>query len=313
MRSSERLSLRRLWTPKYWPAWFVLGLLRLVCLLPQRWRLGIGFFIGRLGHRLAARRRAIAQRNIEVCFPELTPEQRNDMTLRHFEALGASFIEMGIARWGSEKELLALTRVEGAEHIENATKDGQGIILLSAHFSSLEISGCALSKVCPPFDVVYRQFRNDLFTDVLRTTRQRSARNAIEKNDIKNMIRSLRNGVPVWYAPDQSYDRKQSALLPFFGIPSMTNTATGTLAKLGKAAAVPFFPRRLEDGSYILTILPPLDDFPSGNDEQDTMKYVAILEEQIRRCPEQYIWTYRKFKGRPEPLPDAYANLDELK
>ena len=313
MRSSERLAFSRYWTPKYWPTWFVLGLLRLCCLLPHRRRLGIGFLIGRLGHRLAAKRRGIARRNIELCFPELSVTERNDLALRHFEALGASFIEMGVGRWGSEDELLRLTKVEGAEHIENAGKDGKGFILLSAHFSTLEISGCALSKVCPPFDVVYRRFRNDLLTDLLRTTRQRSARNAIEKNDIKSMVRSLRDGVPVWYAPDQSYNRKQSALLPFFGVPSMTNTATGTLAKLGRAAAVPFFPRRLDDGTYVLTILPALEDFPSGDAEKDTMKYVEVLEQHIRLAPEQYYWVHRKFKNRPDDLAEVYAALDTLK
>ncbi|MBT8078308.1 MAG: lipid A biosynthesis lauroyl acyltransferase [Gammaproteobacteria bacterium] len=313
MRPSERLSFSRYWTPRYWAAWFAVGLLRLVVMLPHQRRLAIGFLLGRLGHRIARTRRAVTRRNIALCFPELSETERDSMALKHFEALGASLIEMAVARWGSEEELLSLTQVDGAEHIENAARDGQGIILLSAHFSSLEISGCALSKVCPPFDVVYRRFRNSLFTDLLRTTRQRSARNAIEKNDIKSMVRSLRNGIPVWYAPDQSYNRKQSALLPFFGVPSMTNTATGTLAKLGRAAAVPFFPRRLDDGTYVLTILPALDDFPSGDLERDTMKYVEVLETEIRKAPEQYYWVHRKFKNRPDDMEDAYADLDTLK
>ena len=313
MRSSERLSFTRYWTPKYWTAWLAIGLLRLIVMLPHRVRLRIGFWIGRIGHRVSASRRAITRRNIELCFPELSTAERDGLTLRHFEALGASLVEMGIGRWASEKEMLELTRVEGAEHIADAFRDGQGFILLSAHFSTLEISGCALSKVCPPFDVVYRRFRNDLFTDLLRTTRQRSARNAIEKNDIKAMVRSLRSGVPVWYAPDQSYNRKQSALLPFFGVPSMTNTATGTLAKLGKAKAVPFFPRRLDDGTYVLNILPALEDFPSGDLEEDTLKYVRVLEKQVRLAPEQYYWVHRKFKNRPDDLDDVYADLDTLK
>jgi KDO2-lipid IV(A) lauroyltransferase len=127
------------------------------------------------------------------------------------------------------------------------------------------------------------------------------------------MVRSLREGTPVWYAPDQSYHLKQSALLPFFGVPAMTNTATGTLAKLGKAKAIPFFPRRLPEGGYELLLLPPLEDMPSGDAEADTMKYTAVLEDQIRRCPEQYYWVHRKFKNRPETLPEVYADLDALK
>lgn len=118
---------------------------------------------------------------------------------------------------------------------------------------------------------------------------------------------------PVSYAPDQSYHGKQSALLPFFGVPAVTNTATGMLGKLGKAVAVPYFPERLADGSYRLRILPALEDFPTDDPAADTEKYLAVLETQIRRCPEQYYWIHRKFKKRPPPLPEAYADLDELK
>jgi len=135
----------------------------------------------------------------------------------------------------------------------------------------------------------------------------------IEKNDLKSMIRSLREGTILWYAADQSYDGKQSALVPFFGVPAMTNTATSTLAKLGKAKVLPFFPRRLPEGGYEIRILAPIEDFPSGDAIADTEKFVALLEDQIRRCPEQYYWVHRKFKRRPAPLPDVYADLDALK
>jgi KDO2-lipid IV(A) lauroyltransferase len=117
----------------------------------------------------------------------------------------------------------------------------------------------------------------------------------------------------VWYAPDQSYAGKQSALVPFFGVPSMTNTATSSLGRLGKAVAVPYFPQRLKDGSYKLTLLPAIGGFPSGDPVVDAEKYNSVLEEQIRQCPEQYYWVHKKFKNRPAPLPDVYADLDSLK
>lgn len=313
MNSFERRPLSHYRAPKYWLTWIGLALLRLTCALPYRWQLGIGKGIGRLAHRVGAERRAIARRNIELCFPELTTAERDQMALEHFEALGISLMEMGLGSWASDQKLCAMTTITGAEHIQQTLDDGYGVILLSAHFTSLEISGRVLSLNCPPFDAVYRRFRNDFTTEILARGREKSARRTIEKSDIKAMVRSLREGVPVWYAPDQSYHLKQSALLPFFGVPSMTNTATGTLAKLGKAKAVPFFPRRLPQGGYELVVLPPLEGVPSGDAEADTMKYVAVLEAQIRRCPEQYYWVHRKFKNRPLPLPDAYADLDSLK
>jgi KDO2-lipid IV(A) lauroyltransferase len=292
--------------------WIGLGLLRLICLLPYRVQLGIGRILGRIGHRFANERRAIARRNIELCFPHFSPNERDATALAHFEALGMSVIELGLGRWAPTAKLQAMTRIEGAEHVRNAAARGVGVILLSAHFTTLEISGRVLSLHIPPFDAVYRKNRSEFMTEVLRTNREKSARGTIEKNDIKSMVRSLREGTPVWYAPDQSYNRKQSALLPFFGIPSMTNTATGTLARLGKAVVVPFFPRRLPEGGYLLTILPPIEDIRGDDPVEDTKKYLEVLERQIRLCPEQYYWVHRKFKNRPEPLPDVYRDLAAL-
>lgn len=243
----------------------------------------------------------------------MSVEERNQLVREHFESLGISLIEMGLGRWASDHMLNSITTITGAEHIQKVIDDGFGVILLSAHFTSLEVSGRVLSLNCPPFDAVYRRFRSDFTTEILASNRERSSRKVIEKNDIKSMIRSLREGSPVWYAPDQSYNLKQSALLPFFGVPAMTNTATGPLAKLGHAKAVPFFPRRLPQGGYELTLLPALAGLPSGDAEEDTRQYIAVLEEQIRRCPEQYYWVHRKFKNRPDSLPDAYADLESLK
>ena len=167
--------------------------------------------------------------------------------------------------------------------------------------------------ITPPFDAVFRKSRSDFITELQRTGRERTAAVTIEKRNIKAMVRSLRAGRAVWYAPDQSYNRKGAAVVRFFGVPCMQTTATSTLARLGEAVVVPYFPRRLEDGSYEITVLPPFEDFPGDDAEDDTRRYVEVLEEHIRLCPEQYFWVHRKFKGLPEGYPDLYADLDALK
>jgi KDO2-lipid IV(A) lauroyltransferase len=290
-----------------------MGVLRLICMLPLSISMRIGRTIGRIVHRVAGTRRAVVRRNIELCFPDLGPAERDALARAHFLALGMSVIEMGLGRWGSDNLHLKLGRLEGVEYLNAAIESGKGVILLSAHFTTLEIMGRVLALNCPPFDAVYRKNRSDFVTELQRTGRERSADDTIEKRDIKKMVRNLRKGRPVWYAPDQSYDRKGSAVIEFFGVPAMHTTATSTLARLGKAVALPFFPRRLEDGSYVFTILPPLEGFPSGDDVADTRKYIHVLEEHIRTCPEQYFWLHRKFKNMPDGYPDAYSDLDALK
>ena len=290
-----------------------MAVLRTICLLPHSLAMRIGRLIGRIAHARGGSRRAIVRRNIELCFPTLTPTERDALAREHFLALGMSVIEMGLGRWGSDRLHRKLGRLKGIEHINSAVQAGKGVILLSAHFTTLEIMGRVLALECPPFDAVYRRNRSEFITELQRTGRERSADDTIEKRDIKKMVRSLRNGRIVWYAPDQSYDRKGSEVIEFFGVPSMHTTATSALARLGRAVTLPFFPRRLADGSYEFLILPPLENFPSGDDAADTRKYVRVLEEHIRSCPEQYFWIHRKFKNLPDGYPDFYSDLDALK
>jgi KDO2-lipid IV(A) lauroyltransferase len=311
--SDERKPLHHYWGPRYWLTWLGMGILRVLCLLPHTMALALGRLFGRIVHSVAGGRRAIVRRNIELCFPDLSNAERDVLAKRHFEALGMSLMEMGIGRWASDKTHLKLARLDGLEFLQAALDEGKGVILLSAHFTTLEISGRVLAMNCPPFDAVYRRNRSEFITEIQRTGRERSADDTIEKRDIKKMVRNLRKGRPVWYAPDQSYDRKGSEVIPFFGVPSMHTPATSTLARLGGAVTLPFFPRRLEDGSYVHQICPPLENFPSEDPVADTKQYVRVLEEHIRSCPEQYLWIHRKFKNLPDDYEDCYSDLDALK
>ncbi len=310
---SDRQPLSSYRAPRYWPVWIGMGLLRIICMLPHRMALGIGSLVGRLAHAAGGSRRAIVRRNIELCFPELSASERDALTLDHFKALGMALIEMGLGRWASDRHLQSITTLTGVEHVNSALESGRGVIMLAAHFTTLEVSGRVLANAIPPFDAVFRKNRSEFMTELQRTGREVSADATIEKRDIKKMVRSLRDGRAVWYAPDQSYNRKGSEVIEFFGIPAMHTTATSTLARLGKAVVVPFFPRRLDDGRYELLLLPAFDDFPGDDPVADTRRYLEALETHVRSCPEQYFWIHRKFKDLPEGFPDYYADLDALK
>lgn len=311
--SNVRPPLSSFRSPSTWPVWLGLGCLRIICWLPHRASLAVGRVLGRLTHAGAGKRRAIVRRNIGLCFPEMSPAERDALAKQHFLALGMSIVEMGLARWASDATHRKLGTLHGKEHLAAELNKGRGVILLSAHFTTLEISGRLLQIECGDFDAVYRKNRSPFITEILRSGRERAADQTIEKRDIKAMVRSLKSGRAVWYAPDQSYDRKGSEVIPFFGVPSMHTTATSTLARLGKAAVLPFFPRREPDGHYTFDILPPLDNFPSDDPVADTKRYVALLERHIATCPEQYFWVHKKFKNLPDGYPDYYANIDELR
>ena len=311
--SGDRRPLSSFWKPNYWPIWFGMGLLRLACLLPHRMLLAVGRMLGRFVHALGGSRRAVVRRNIELCFPELNEQERDALAYEHFKALGITVVEMGLGRWASDEHLQSITELRGLEHLEKALATGRGVILLAAHFTTIEISGRVLAANAPPFDGVYRKNRSEFVTELQRTGREQSVDRTIEKRDIKQMVRSLRENRAVWYAPDQSYNRKGSAVIEFFGVPAMHTTATSTLARLGNAYVIPFFPGRLPNGRYVMTLLPAFDDFPGDDPVADTKRYVQVLEEHVRQFPEQYFWIHRKFKDLPDNYPDYYADLDALK
>ena len=310
---SERKPLSSYRAPETWPVWIGMALLRLVCLLPHRVALALGRVFGLLAHAMGGSRRAVARRNIELCFPELDADSRDALAREHFKALGMAMIELGLGRWASLQRLRRFSTLTGLEHVRDALATGKGVILLSAHFTTLEIMGRVLADEIPPFDAVFRKNRSDFMTELQRSGREVSADTTIEKRDIKKMVRSLRNGRAVWYAPDQSYNRKGAEVIDFFGVPAMHTTATSTLARLGDALVVPFFPRRRDDMTYEFVLLPAFDNFPSDDPVADTQRYIEVLEKHIGSCPEQYFWIHRKFKDLPDGYPDYYADLDALK
>ena len=297
---------RRFTAPRFWGVWVALALLRLSVALPYRVQLGAGRVVGRLGHWLLASRRHIARVNLDLCFPELDDDARATLTREHFEALGIGLIEAAVCWWGDARELERRVEVEGLQHLEAARQDGVPVILLSAHFTTLEIGGRLLG-LSAPFHLMYRRNDNPLIEEVVRRNRERHFERAIPRDDVKDMLRSLRDGNAVWYAPDQNYRGKYSAPVPFFGHPVPTNTATTRLARISGARVIPFFVcRRPGTAGYRLRLDPPLEAFPTDDAFADTLRINELLERQIRVAPEQYLWIHRRFKTPRDDDHDPY-------
>lgn len=300
--------LTRFWQPRYWPVWLGLGLLRAASLLPLRAQLALGRALGALAYLAVPGRRRVAATNLALCFPERTAAERHRILHAHFASLGMTLMEHGMTWWASDALVRDRVEVHGAENLRAALATGRGIILLTGHFGSQEFTGRAFRFITPTLGALYRPNRNPFVDELLRRVRSAGATVLIPKQGMRRMIRALRQGIPVWYAPDQSHRRAFSALLPFLGEPAMTTTALSEIARLGNALVVPVLPRRFpETGRYTLEIQPALTDFPGETPEADALRVNAVLEAHIRSAPEQYYWIHRRFKGRPPPLPDPYA------
>lgn len=287
--------------PKYWPMWIALGTMWCVAHMPYRLQSFIGRTIGRALRLSLKDRRAIARINLGLCFPELSDSQRKTLLKRHFESLGMGMVETAMCWWTPAKRLHPLVQVDGLENLQQALARGKGVILLSAHFTTTEI-GARLLHLFVPFHASYRKHNNPLFETVMRRAREAHCQTAIPRGDIRAFLRSLKQNVPIWYAPDQNYSPRHNIVFaPFFGVPAATVTATARLAQMSGAPVVPFFPQRCDDGSgYRLCILPALEDFPSGDIAADTARINRIIEDAVRQVPAQYLWVHRRFKTRPE-------------
>jgi Kdo2-lipid IVA lauroyltransferase/acyltransferase len=292
--------------PRYWPTWFGLGTLRLLAPWPFPVLRALGNLIGRLIYTLPTSFKRVARRNIELCLPELSADERQRVLRLHFRSLGISLMETVVTWWSADARIRRLTRVVGWEHLEHALAQGRGVILLSAHFTTLEIgAGGVCSRT--PTNVMYRPTSNLVLESFLAQNRSIKAKRAIPRDDVRTLITALKNNEIVWYAPDQSYRKKGAQMVPFFGIPAATNTATSRLARMTGAAVLPYFPERLSDGSYCMHIQPALQGFPSDDPAADARRFNELIEAHVRRVPEQYLWIHKRFKGLTPDYPHYYS------
>ncbi|UUW73394.1 lipid A biosynthesis lauroyl acyltransferase [Pseudomonas oryzihabitans] len=305
----ERPSFRLAFlNPRYWPLWLGLGLLWLLVQLPYGVLLRLAQGLGWIFYHVARQRRAIARRNLELCFPQLDERARDRLLRRNFASSAMALLEMAMSWWWPRQRLARLAHIEGLEHLQAAQRDGQGVILMALHFTTLEI-GAALLGQRHTIDGMYRQHKNPLFDFIQRSGRERHNLDAtaIEREDVRAMLKVLRAGRAIWYAPDQDYGAKQSLFVPLFGIPAATVTATTKFARLGRARVLPFTQERLADGSgYRLVIHPPLADFPGESEEADCLRINRWVERCVSQLPEQYLWAHRRFKTRPPGEPKLY-------
>jgi len=292
--------------PRYWLLWVGAGIFWCLTRLPHRGRLAVGRQIGRLAYPFASRRRTIAHINLKQCFPELNDTQRNHLLRQHFESLGMGLIESLSAWWLPDAALKPLEHIEGFEHLQAALESGNGVILLGAHFTSLEI-GLRFLTMHTAIHGVYHPHKNPLIEYFMKQNRESRAEKAIPRYAVRDMLRSLKQNKPLWFATDQNSGHKHSVFANFFGIPAATNTAASRLAQLTSAKVVPFFMLRLENNQgYQIILQAALEHFPSGDYVQDMSRINQLIEEQVKKFPEQYLWVHRRFKDRPKGLAKFY-------
>ncbi|QKQ23784.1 lipid A biosynthesis acyltransferase [Candidatus Ruthia endofausta] len=290
--------------PKFIPTWTLIGLMKLSAKLPLKIQLMMGKIIGRILYLLLSRYRKIAFVNITKCFPNKNKVQVTRLVKQHFGALGIGLFEIANCFYLSDKKLKQRYHIEGSEILQNALDKQQKIILLVGHFTTMMLAGRMLLQNFN-FADVYRPQNNALFDNQMQKIFTQHGSLMIKVKDTRTLIRTLKSGLPIWYTHDQDLGAKISIFSPFFDIQTATIKATEKLARIDSTVVIPFSFVR-QHTTYTLKFSPALIDYPNDKSQQNTRLTNQILQQQILKAPEQYLWIHRRFKTRPNNEPSFY-------
>jgi KDO2-lipid IV(A) lauroyltransferase len=299
------VSLKTFLHPRYWYAWPVLALMIVMSWMPRRvlWFLGSG--MGAFFSWFPSPSRRFAERNIELCFPDKSPAERQRLAKQHFQLSGFAVLSLSVAWFAPRWRVERFITLRDKHYLDDAFASGKNVILLAPHFIGLDMGGLRLSAE-RKYVSMYRKSRDPLL-EYLFQRRGRYGAVVVERMaSLKPIIRYIREGRPFYYLPDQDMGERASVFVPFFGIPAATVTALSRIAETTNAAVVPCTTLILPGGGFEVRFYPPLENFPGNDPVEDARRMNQEIEKLVREMPEQYMWSYRRFKTRPNNEPSLY-------
>ena len=294
--------------PRYWGPWALVYLIKAFVQLPYKWQMNIGKSLGILGYKVAKRRKHITMCNLKACFPEKKHEELEVICKDAFASIGMSGIETMIAWFMSDRRFKKIN-FEDLIHpaFKECSQQKKPILLLGAHFTCMEVIGRYMATHYDHFNFVYQKHKSPFFEHIMSSSRGRYAKKCLQRKNVLAIVKTLKRGESVWYAPDQDFGNERSIFVPFFGIQCSTLVATPWLAEKGNAQVMPcYYVRKNDLSGYTMHGLEPWENFPTGDDYQDALRYNVFLEKAVRQHPDQYLWQHRRFKTRPEGEASIY-------
>jgi|TARA_B110000014_G_scaffold18333_1_gene11991 lipid A biosynthesis lauroyl/palmitoleoyl acyltransferase len=293
--------------PKFYPTWILILLMRIGVFIPFQFQVILGKAIGKLIYPFMKKLRETAYSNISNCFPEKKQPQVTLLVKQHFDAIGISLFETANAYYGSDRKIKKLLSINNKHFFSDALKDEGGIILLCSHFMPLMLGSRAL-LLENTIANVYRPQNNKLFDKVMVKGYTKNGAVMIKSKDTRSILKAIKNSLPIWYAPDQDLGINNSVFAPLFGIETATASATARLAKNNNTRVIPYSFIRTKHG-YEMSFDKPIKNYPSNDPIKDATTTNKILENQIIKAPEQYLWIHRRFKTRPDGQENFYNDI----
>jgi len=291
--------------------WVLISFFQVLAHIGHQPRQLLGALLGALTPVLVRRRKKIVVRNLELCFPNLNPEQRHRMMKQHFRSLAQTVVDRSVLWFGTPEQIRKLVKLEGLQYIRQAQQEKRNIMMLAPHFVGLDASATRLTLEGPEGATIYAPQSDPDIDALVRLGRARfHTVHLINRRDgVRGLIRKIKEGIPIYYLPDMDLGRRGAIFSPFFGVDAATQLATAQLARQFSMSVFPVLSYwDPATGTYLTQVLPALSDFPSenGDIEQDTHRLNAHIQHWIEKAPEQYYWVHRRFKSRPEGEPSLY-------
>lgn len=298
--TAQRFEIRLL-HPRFWMTWLGLLFFFLLTRLPIRLLDRIAARLGRILMRRNRKRYAVVEKNISLCFPDLTAEQLAAQVQEHFEMVAISLMHYGLFWWSGEKRLEAMIQREGFEQVEASRDAGRNTIVLLSHCTGLEFAVFAVSRSWLSAGP-YKPLPNPVIDWLVQRVRERVPDSVLFTRDdgLRPLIRFAREGKVIVYLADEDLGAEASEFAAFFGVQKATIPLLGRLAKACQAdvfPAIACYDR--ESCRYRIKLFAPSEDFPSGEKAVDTLAMNRMIEKTVLACPAQYFWTMKFFKTRP--------------
>ena len=294
---------------EYWIVWLWV---KTIGLLPRPLARAKGIVLGLIVYLLFGRLRRVGMRNLALAFPAMNRRERRRILRRTYISLGRQLAEVCLFPGYTRENVSEIVVYEGFENFERAYARRKGVLFLTAHLGAWELSAFAHSLQGHPLAIVMRSLDNARVDRLIQSYRTMHGNRTVDKDDfIRGLLAAMRDGETVGILMDTNMTPPQGVFVDFFGIPACTASGLARIALRTDAAVVPGF--TVWDSKlrkYILRFDAAIELVRTGDDQADvvanTAKFTKIIEDYIRRYPDQWLWVHRRWKTRPEGQPSLY-------
>jgi len=285
-------------------------MLRMVSWLPFSAGQTLGMTIGTVMWCLPTRTKKTVEQNLKVCFPNMDVTERDRLVFDSMRHTGMLMVEMAMAWfWPSNRIQDRIIRVQGNDCIDDAQARGQGVIVAVPHVGNWEVLNFYIANAYPGV-AMYRPAKLAPLDKVIRKGREKDGLQTVptDIHGVKSMLKALKQGQITYILPDQEPKLKGGTFAPFFGESALTMSLVSRLVQKTGAQVVMAYAKRLPAHQGFEVIIKKASN---GIDDSTLEASCAALNESVEMCvldaPEQYQWTYKRFKRRPDNQPKLYV------